>query len=205
VDFQSKHWTCPFCFTRNAMTPYYAENITPDRLPAELMQDYTTMDFILPTARPACPPAFLYVVDACASEEELESLKDSILQSLELLPPTALVGLVTYGTMVQVHEMASASDCPRSYVFKGTKDYESAQVASLLGVTPIAAGPGTPPIEGLGVAPAGSLSADAISALQNLGFKPGVASMAVAAAVKELGDDAGLNELVRVALKRAAG
>lgn len=53
--------------------------------------------------------------------------------------------------------------------------------------------------------PPGNASADAVSALQNLGFKPAVASSAVAAAVKELGEDAGLNDLVRVALKRAAG
>lgn len=52
---------------------------------------------------------------------------------------------------------------------------------------------------------AGDAGADAVSALQNLGFKPAVASSAVAAAVKELGEDAGLNDLVRVALKRAAG
>ena len=55
------------------------------------------------------------------------------------------------------------------------------------------------------VAPAGSASADAISALQNLGFKPHVASAAVAQALEELGDGAALNALVRVALKRAAG
>lgn len=53
--------------------------------------------------------------------------------------------------------------------------------------------------------PPGDAAADAVSALQNLGFKPAVASSAVAAAVKELGEDAGLNDLVRVALKRAAG
>ena len=58
---------------------------------------------------------------------------------------------------------------------------------------------------GVSVAPAGSVSADAVSALQNLGFKPAVAAGAVARAVEELGDGAGLNELVRVALKRAAG
>ena len=52
---------------------------------------------------------------------------------------------------------------------------------------------------------AGSASADAVSALQNLGFKPAVAASAVAAAQADLGEDAGLNELVRVALKRAAG
>ena len=58
---------------------------------------------------------------------------------------------------------------------------------------------------GLTVVPAGSTSADAVSALQNLGFKPQVATMAVARAIEELGEGAGLNDLVRVALKRAAG
>ena len=53
--------------------------------------------------------------------------------------------------------------------------------------------------------PAGSTSADAISALQNLGFKPGVAALAVSRAVEELGDMAGLDALVRAALKRTAG
>ncbi|MBB4857341.1 Holliday junction DNA helicase RuvA [Novosphingobium chloroacetimidivorans] len=57
----------------------------------------------------------------------------------------------------------------------------------------------------IATAPAGSATADAISALQNLGFKPPIASAAVAQAVGELGEDAGLNDLVRVALKRAAG
>lgn len=51
----------------------------------------------------------------------------------------------------------------------------------------------------------GSLDADAVSALQNLGFKPQIAVGAVAHAVAELGTGAGLNELVRVALRRAAG
>jgi Holliday junction DNA helicase RuvA len=41
--------------------------------------------------------------------------------------------------------------------------------------------------------------------LQNLGFKPQVATAAVAQAIDELGEGAGLNDLVRVSLKRAAG
>lgn len=52
---------------------------------------------------------------------------------------------------------------------------------------------------------AGSAGSDAVSALQNLGFKPAVASAAVAHAIAELGEGAGLNDLVRVALRRAAG
>ena len=52
-------------------------------------------------------------------------------------------------------------------------------------------------------APAGA-AADAVSALQNLGFKPAIASMAVAEASGELGEDAEMGALVKLALKKAA-
>lgn len=50
----------------------------------------------------------------------------------------------------------------------------------------------------------GSAARDALSALANLGFKPAEASKAVAAAQDELGAEAGLDALVRTALKKAA-
>jgi Holliday junction DNA helicase RuvA len=52
--------------------------------------------------------------------------------------------------------------------------------------------------------PAAGESADAVSALQNLGFKPAIATQAVAQALDELGEGAELDALIRVALKRAA-
>ncbi|MFM6949518.1 MAG: Holliday junction branch migration protein RuvA [Novosphingobium sp.] len=57
----------------------------------------------------------------------------------------------------------------------------------------------------IAAAPRGSSSQDAVSALQNLGFKPNVATDAVARALEELGEGAGLNDLVRIALKRVSG
>ena len=54
-------------------------------------------------------------------------------------------------------------------------------------------------------APVGGASADAVSALENLGFKPGVAAQAVARAQGELGEGASESDLIRVALKKAAG
>lgn len=45
-------------------------------------------------------------------------------------------------------------------------------------------------------------AADALSALTNLGFRPADASAAVAGAVEELGEDASLDALVRLALKK---
>ena len=47
-------------------------------------------------------------------------------------------------------------------------------------------------------------AADAMSALGNLGFRPTEASAAVAAANEELGPDASLDALVRLALRKAA-
>ena len=52
-------------------------------------------------------------------------------------------------------------------------------------------------------APRAGAAADALSALANLGFKPADASAAVNAAQDELGPDAGLDALVRLALRKA--
>ena len=52
--------------------------------------------------------------------------------------------------------------------------------------------------------PSANNASDAMSALANLGFKPGEAGSAVAQAVEELGPDATLDALVRLALKRAS-
>ncbi|MEO0591157.1 MAG: Holliday junction branch migration protein RuvA [Pseudomonadota bacterium] len=97
---------------------------------------------------------------------------------------------------------------------------DAASVARANGVGPKLAGrivnelkdkagalPGGTTGSGIGAAsaPAGSASADTVSALENLGFKPAVAAQAVARAVEELGEGAREGELIRVALKKAAG
>ncbi len=65
---------------------------------------------------------------------------------------------------------------------------------------------GAPGLAGAAGAPAprSGAAADAVSALANLGFKPAEASAAVAAAQEQLGPDAGLDALVRLALRKAS-
>ena len=116
-----------------------------------------------------CRPIFLFVVDTCLDEDDLKALKDSIVVSLSLLPPHALVGLITYGTMVRlfvpvlclslkygtrhkVHELGY-QECPKSFVFRGTKEYTSKHIQDMLSLSPAAAihpGPsnGPPPLPG---------------------------------------------------------
>lgn len=98
MDTRARIWICPFCLSRNPLPAHY-KDITQESIPAELHPDSSTIEYRL--ARPApSPPIFLYVVDTCQEEDSLKALKDSLVMSLSLLPANALVGLVTFGTMV---------------------------------------------------------------------------------------------------------
>lgn len=138
VDYRTKLWTCPFCMSRNHFPPHYAENISETNLPAELIPQFTTVEYEIQSVAVG-PPVFLFVVDTCVDEDELNHLRDSLQQTLNLLPEDALVGLITFGTLVQVHELGF-SECPKSYVFRGDKDYPTQKVQDMLGVAPMRGG-----------------------------------------------------------------
>jgi len=140
VDYQGKLWICPFCYQRNQFPSNY-NDINERNLPGELIPAFTTIEYALSRSA-AVPPIFLYVVDTCLDEKNLAQLKDSILMSLTLIPENSLVGLITFGTTVQVFELAFA-DCPKSYVFRGSKDVTQKQVQQLLGLGGPSAAPRT--------------------------------------------------------------
>ncbi|KXN87767.1 Protein transport protein SEC23 [Leucoagaricus sp. SymC.cos] len=121
---------------RAILNPYCQidiRDISNTNLPAELLPKYTTIEYTL--SRPAqVPPIFLFVVDTCLDEDDLKALRDAIVISLSLLPPYALVGLITYGTTTQVHELGYA-ECTKSYVFRGGKEYQPKQIQDMLGLS----------------------------------------------------------------------
>lgn len=131
VDYRAKLWVCNFCFQRNPFPPQYA-SISEQHQPAELIPQFSTIEYTI--MRAACvPPIFLFVVDTCIDDDELIALKESLQMSLSLLPANALIGLITFGKMVQVHELGS-DGCAKSYVFRGTKDLMAKQIQDMLGV-----------------------------------------------------------------------
>jgi len=132
VDFHSKTWGCPFCLQRNAFPRHYAEHITEANLPAELHQACTTMEYVIPQS--VCqPPVFLIVLDVTLVEEELEQAKDSVQQCLAVMPQDALVGFVTFGALVYVHELRQSA-LPKAYAFRAGKEAGAEQVAARLGL-----------------------------------------------------------------------
>ncbi|KAK6753171.1 hypothetical protein RB195_012647 [Necator americanus] len=129
VDFRAKTWVCPFCNQRNPFPAHYAA-IAEDNRPPELYPQFTTIEYTLKKAT-TMPPIFVFVVDTCMTSEELKALKESLQTALSLLPADALVGIITYGRMVQLHEL-NVQGISRSFVFKGTKEVAQKQLKDIL-------------------------------------------------------------------------
>jgi len=108
---------------------------------------------------------------------------------LSVLDPTELAAAVSRGDKAMVARANGVGPKLAQRIVN--------ELAGKLGSPALAGGSGAP-------APRGGPAADALSALANLGFKPAEASAAVAAANEELGPDASLDALVRLALRKAA-
>lgn len=135
VDYRAKIWNDPISGARNAFPPNYANHISENNVPAELI--HSSIEYVLPPLRPAVAPTYIFVIDINLYSEELDSLKDSLQQVLGLLPPESSVGLVTFGTVVDVHELGFTEGI-RKHAFKGNKVITRSDVQTLL---KIGAGP----------------------------------------------------------------
>ena len=60
-------------------------------------------------------------------------VKSALRRAIGLLPENALVGFVSFGTQVQVHELGF-SDMSKVYVFRGSKDVTKDQILEQLGL-----------------------------------------------------------------------
>lgn len=148
VDYRAKFWVCNFCFQRNPFPPQYNQ-MTEQCQPAELIPQFSTIEYTI-TRVQVPPPVFLYVIDTCLDDDELIALRESLQLSLSLLPTNALVGIITFGKMVAVHEIGTGNEgISKSYVFRGTKDLTAKQLQEMLGLTravahPVGQAPGQP-------------------------------------------------------------
>ncbi|XP_068655654.1 protein transport protein SEC23 E-like isoform X2 [Aristolochia californica] len=133
VDFVTKMWICPFCFQRNQFPQQYAA-ISETNVPAELWPQFTTIEYALPVTDATPPPVFLFVLDLCIIEEELEFVKSAVRQAVSLLPEKALVGFISFGTQVHVHELGF-SDLSKVYLFQGNKELTKEQILDQLGLS----------------------------------------------------------------------
>lgn len=76
----------------------------------------------------------MFVVDVCSAPEELRELKNEILHVVAQLPENALVGLVSFGSMVLVHDLGF-TDCSRAVLFCGDRELSSEKIQEHLGIS----------------------------------------------------------------------
>uniref|UniRef100_A0A8C2MLH5 Protein transport protein SEC23 n=1 Tax=Cricetulus griseus TaxID=10029 RepID=A0A8C2MLH5_CRIGR len=133
VDYRAKLWACNFCYQRNQPLCVY---LGLNGCGTGWDRNFCLQLTVLNIRGPQMPLIFLYVVDTCIEDEDLQALKESMQMSLSLLPPTALVGLITFGRMVQVHELG-CEGISKSYVFRGTKDLSAKQLQEMLGLSKV--------------------------------------------------------------------
>ncbi|CAK9442189.1 uncharacterized protein LODBEIA_P59320 [Lodderomyces beijingensis] len=127
-------WTCQFCATSNQLPPR-VDAATGEIVPHPAFSpELTTVEY--QTGRTSSvPPIFFYVVDTCFEENDdkaFVSLKDSLVLSLSLLPEDALVGFISFGKHVKIHDLTSNDNL--SYTFNGAKKYTLEQIQSTLGI-----------------------------------------------------------------------
>jgi len=120
------------CLSRNHFPAHY-QGVSEQSVPAELYPQYTTIEYTLARTTPPHPPVYVFVLDTCLADDELAAMRSAVTQALQLVPDYCHVGLVTFGTHVHVHELGFA-DCSKCYVFRGSKEYTSAQVVEQLGL-----------------------------------------------------------------------
>lgn len=116
---------------------------------------------------------------------------------LGVLAPHELANAIALGNWQAVEQAQGVGRKLAQRIVAELKD--KAPGLSTAGLHMPAGGGGAPP-----AAIAATASAEAISALMNLGYNPAQASAAVAAATKELGDAADTARLIRRALKELA-
>lgn len=130
TEQQPDVYYCQFCSFGNRISTELGA------VPVGLQQDASTIEYR--TGRTSSlPPIFMYLVDTCFQGEDVEdvfqTLKELLTSSLALLPENALVGLISFGKHVLVHEFTSHG-IPRIHCFNGDKNYTVEEVQKALGI-----------------------------------------------------------------------
>ena len=132
IDFRSKCWSCPFCDSKNMFPTIYAQNISEQNLPAELLPEATTIEYKL-NRKESKFPVFMFLIDTAIDESELSELKETIQSTLSSIPPECEIGIITYGSMCNLVELGF-TDFPKMFVFKGDKKYTAQNIVTQLGL-----------------------------------------------------------------------
>lgn len=130
LDYSNGVWTCPISLTRNKLSP----QILNDKETLNKIMNNTTIEYSLAKQVPF-PQIYLIIIDTSCDTENLESLKQTVIASLNILPENALIGFMTFGKHVHLYELNESNNSSLvTHVFNGDVHYSQSQVRSMLGL-----------------------------------------------------------------------
>ena len=123
IDYERKLWTCPICGKQTPLPSEY-HGISEGQLTEELLPENTTVEYILENSEQQLitAPVYFFVVDMCCNEKQHQQLKTLLLQAISTIPDNAIIGFISYGTIIYVHQMVY-DEIPRSFIFNGKNSY----------------------------------------------------------------------------------
>ena len=125
MDAGSNTWTCSFCQSRNNLP----RDINFESLD-EINQGLTTVEYISAKTS-AFPPVFMFLIDTSTYDQERHELMINVIQTaINLLPDDAMVGLITFGTNVNVHSFTN-EPLKTIYQFSGDFVYSKKNIRGM--------------------------------------------------------------------------
>lgn len=121
VDYGSKSWSCTFCNRRNAL-PQHMRDFSAQNIPSELRDENSTVEYVLSKTTPFSP-VFFIIIDICTYDQERhELMKAGVRRTLELLPDESLVGIMLFGSNIELISFAD-EEMKSIYQFSGRVAY----------------------------------------------------------------------------------
>lgn len=118
-------WYCQFCTFGNRLQ-------ADGSYPPALSPECASVEYVTRRQSPL-PPIFFFVVDTCFENEDVgdafESLKETLALAVSLLPSGSLVGFISFGKHVQLHDVSVTN---RAHTFNGEKEYTLEEVQKIL-------------------------------------------------------------------------
>ncbi|KAK2960412.1 putative Protein transport protein SEC23 [Blattamonas nauphoetae] len=124
----SNSYICRFCQTGNRLPPNMPP-LTESNLP--IQRRTQTVEYYLPRKAPL-PMSMMFVIDTCLPADELDSIKDTLKQTIALLPSDFRVGIVTIGKANHLYDLSN-TEIIRSYTFSSAVENSEAEIARSLG------------------------------------------------------------------------
>lgn len=130
IDSGSMVWQCVFCNAKNRLCLQNDEESMMN-LSCIMKTGNSTIEYIMDSSEVSGPKFFL-LVDVCTYDEERhELMKKGVLKMLEEMPEDAVIGVIEFGTNIELLMYGAEDEFETRYCFSGEKAYNRKDIQGI--------------------------------------------------------------------------